>query len=197
MNLKNLIIGLVLGITFVASCIAGYLTLTYNNKNIYGNNGVLSANAQDKQAQATKEVNINDQTVISSKMTIIKRVNYTEGIPTTIEYNESPGPEVLGMDRKAAEEYFKKQGFLLSDFNSKNVIVFKDINSWPPNYYVVKGEKGSLNIYSTNNEGKLQFLKKSQYSLDSLPKADREELQKGKSFPRLEDIDNMFDELDS
>lgn len=202
MNFKKICISVLIIFAFAVSCIAGYYTLKYNNNaktNTKNNSVATDANVSAiiKQTPVTAAVSVGNNIVISEKTKIIKKYNYNMGIPTTKEDIEASGPDTLGMDRKAAEDYFNKQQFYMIDFDEKNVVLYKDINSWPPNYYVVKGEKGAVNIYYTDNNGKLKFLKKSQYTLDGLPTSDIEELEKGKSFPKLEDIDNMFDELTS
>jgi hypothetical protein len=202
MNIKKIGVGIIIIFVFISSCIAGFYTIKYyqkgsktnnitnlNNKNnLKANNGVVPVSAPGS---------IESNIVISEKTKIIKKYNYNLGIPTTKEIVETAGPDIIGMDRKSAEDYFRKQQFYISDFNDKNITLFKDINTWPPNYYVVKVENEVVNIYYTDNNGKLQFLKRTPYDIGSLPTTDLEELQKGKSFPKLEDIDSMFDELNS
>jgi hypothetical protein len=201
-NIKRFSIGILVIIFFIASCIAGFYTIKYYNKvNKVGNNTNLNAKnipkKENMQIPVNATVSTNDGVIISEKTKIIKKYNYNMGVPTTKEVVEVSGPDILGMDRKAAEDYFNKQQFYISDFNSKNVTLFKDINTWPPNYYVVKAENNAVNIYQVDDKGKLLFLKKSVYDTISLPSSDLEELQRGKSFEKLEDIENMFDELNS
>jgi hypothetical protein len=201
-NMRKLSIGILIIIVFISSCIAGFYTLKHYYK-VSSTNKITNLNdksnidSNNVKIPVSAAVSTTDDVLISEKTKIVKRYNYNMGIPTTKEVIENAGPDVLGMNRQAADNYFNKQQFYISDFSSKNVTVFKDINSWPPNYYVVKAENGVVNIYKTDGTGKLQFLKKAQYDIGGLPATDLDELEKGKAFPNLEDINNMFDELNS
>lgn len=196
MNMRKLSVTIIITFLFVCSCIGAYFTLKYNNTGAKVNVKIQSKSTP-KLIPVSAAINIDNSTVINEKTKITKKINYTMGTSTTKETVESSGPDILGMDKKAASDYFGKQQFYIVDFNAKNVTLIKDINSWPPNSYIVKGEKGVVNIYYSDFNGKVALLKKADYTLDGLPNNDRLELEKGKAFESLDEIDRMFQELTS
>lgn len=140
--------------------------------------------------------NINGDYISDSTM-IIKQLNYIAGIPIARQYTEKAGSDIVGLDKVSATEYYKKQGYLLTDFSIKRVVVKKDVRAWPPNYYVVKIENDKIKIYQTNSDSNLIFKNYYDMDINQLPDEDVNALTKGRAFESLEQINAMFDEYKS
>lgn len=194
-NIKKIAIGIMVIFIFVCSCITGYLTSQYHNKKLAKTNkdSVVKVLA----APVVKNVNFDDESVVSQNTKIIKIYNYNMGTCTKIVQNEVAGIDILGMHRSDVQEYYKKDHFTMTEFNSKEVKLVKYINAWPPNSYVVKLEEGVVNEYYIDANGKLTFLKALDVSLGDLQIGDQEDIKLGKAFKSLEEIENMVDELQS
>lgn len=181
---------LVLLVTLVASFFAGYYTtLKYASR-------VLDDNKINTKAVAqTMDTKSSDLITTSTK--ILRRDKYIKGVEYVVQTVDSPSSDILGMDMGAVEKFYKNKGYILLEFNTKQIIISKDIDSWPPNTYVVKGENDSINIYSVGSNGKLIFQKSTDLRLGDLPDQDKEEIIKGKIYENSEAIDDLIDEYKS
>lgn len=187
MNMKKLIVILSGVVIFVASTFTGYFMYQKNKPFLANQTYTTEANA----------VSFEDTTVISAKTAITKRIRYSKGLPVIIDSVEEASSENLGMDKKSAEQFYGKEGYLVVEFNSKRVILLKDIQTWPPNYYVVKEDNGVINTYFSDPEGKLSFLKASEMDIEAIPTEDQNDFKKGIAFKSLQEIEDLFEEYDS
>lgn len=193
MNIKRLAVGIIIIFLFIISSIAGYFTIKYSNSFSHGK---LGQNVDNKNNKIAQPASVNIIQLINSNTKITKRDRYTKGAGIVVETVERPGPALIGQSREGTQQYFSNQNYLLTEFSSSGVVVIKDIPTWPPNYYVVKSDNNVINIYIADNKGdKLTLVQKADLDLDNLQTEERSEIEKGKIFKSLKDIEDMIEEL--
>lgn len=147
---------------------------------------------------SAKGTTANYDNVIRPDTMIVIRNNYTKGTGFAIENVEQPGQLLLGLDKTKAEEHFKKLGYNLIEFTQDKVIVVKDIISWCPDTYVLKGDETQhINIYKVNGSGELELYEETDVRVDMLPEGDKNNILKGKTCESLERAEEIIEEYES
>jgi hypothetical protein len=187
MNMKKLLVILSASVIFTASAFTGYFMYQKSKPFLSNQTYTTEANA----------VSFENTAVISTKTVITKRIRYSKGVPIVIDSVEEASSENLGMDKKTAVAFYKKDGYLVIEFTDKRVTLLKDLPAWPPNYYVVKEADGVINTYYSDQQGKLNFLKASDLDIEAIPVDDQNDLRKGIAFKSLQEIENLFEEYES
>lgn len=163
-----------------------YATLRYSSK------------FEDEKPRVAAETTLfPTNTLVSQSTKIIKRHRYSIGMGYVKDVEEKPTPDILGMDKKSVEAYYKKSGYNLVEFTSKNVLVVKDMKLWPVGCTVVKGIDGVVAVYDVDKDGKLKFKEYTGILLENLPEQDRNDVIKGKIFEDVEEVYELLEEYDS
>lgn len=187
MLFKRRYIFIILAVSLALSFIGGYYaTLRYSSK------------FEKEKPRVTAETTLlPTNTVVSQSTRIIKRHRYSEGMPYSKDVEEKPTPDILGMDKKSVEVYYKNLGYNLVEFTSKEVLVVKDFEKWPPGCTVVKGSNGVIAIYDVDKDGNLKFKESTAILLEDLPEEDRKEVNQGKIFENVEEVYELLEEYAS
>lgn len=148
--------------------------------------------------KATAETgSLPSKTLINQSTKIVKRHRYVAGMEYNKEATENPSPDVLGMDKSAAEKYYKEEGYHIIEFTQKQVTISKDINSWPPGCIVVKTTGDVLTIYEVDDSGNLVFKDYTNILVRELPEQDKKDLSKGRIFTNMDNVLELLEEYDS
>jgi hypothetical protein len=191
---KKIVLFLVLVFTFVVSSFAGYFTaLRYANQNAKRqvDSNVVVSNV------SAETTDLPTRNVISRNTQIIKKHRYIKGMEYIKEVKEMPNEENIGMDMNLAERYYKDKGYTIIEFTPEKVILSKDIEQWPPDSYIVKGENGIIVIYKSDPSGNITKVEDTDIKLDILPLQDKEEVIKGKSYESMEQVEQLLEEYGS
>jgi hypothetical protein len=195
MFIKKFALFLILASTLVISSFAGYFTgLSYADKTIKSNfdTSPVSVAAETLEIEETPS-----KVLIGPTTEIVKKHKYVKGLEFVKEFKEKPSSEILGMDMVSAKEHYNSKGYTVIEFTSDKVIVSKDIDSWPPECYIVKGENNTITIYRSDTEGNLTKIQDAEATLDILPTQDREEVLKGKIYETMEEVETLLEEYSS
>lgn len=189
MRVSKFAIVLILTFTLIASFTGGYIVTRLYSKNEESQNVKPVAEA----ANLTS-----DQDLINSNTKIVKRLTYSKnGTSFSKESNERAGSDVLGMDKVTAQNYFKQSGFNILEFTPKLVLITKEINSWPPECFVIKGNGDFITLYEVDESGNLKLKENTDIKLENLPEEDRKELEAGKIFESLDEVYSLLEEYSS
>ncbi len=186
---KRFAVILVLTFTLIISFIGGYFATKYYNRN-----------AEDQNANATAEAAnlLSNRDLINENTQILKRMTYNKnGAMFSKELEEKPTSDILGMDKATAENYFKLRGYNLIEFTTKEVVVKKDFDSWPPGCFVIKGNNGVIAVYEVDESGNLKLKENTELKLENLPEEDRKEVELGKIFESLDEAYWLLEEYSS
>jgi hypothetical protein len=195
MKLKKHIIIIIMFFVLITSFMAVYLTLKYNNQ-ITSKDNIARAKALDNVLDNTvKNTSVDTIALINEKTQIIKTYKYKDNINK--QYIETPGPELLGLDREGARQYFKAKDFLLTEFSNKRVSLLSQSDTWAPNYYVIKSDGSLIIVYHSNEKGELKLEYKTQINPQDLPLEDRKLFEEGKAFKSIDEVNKVLEELNS
>jgi hypothetical protein len=187
MLFKRRHIFIILAISLVFSFAGGYyLTLRHSNQF-----------NKDNPRVAAETTLLPTNTVVSQSTRIIKRYRYSTGMGYIKDLEEKPTADILGMDKKSVDAYYKKLGYTLVDFTSKEVLVVKDMQLWPPGCIVVKESNGAVAVYDVDEDGNLKLKETTYILLEYLPEQDRNEVVKGKIYEDIEKVKELLEEYDS
>lgn len=176
------------------------LTLTFSFAGGYIVTRLYAKNADIESEKETAEAAnlLSNQDLINSNTEIIKRLTYSiNGATFLKELKERATSDVLGMDRVAAENYFKLKNFNMLDFTAKSVVLAKDINTWPTGCFVVMGKGEYIAIYEVDDNGSLKLRESTDIKLEYLPEEDRKEVIAGKIFESIDEAYWLLEEYSS
>jgi hypothetical protein len=186
---KKFAVILVLTLTLIISFTGGYFATKYYNKNAENQDSKLTAEAANL---------LSNHDLINENTQILKRLTYNKnGTTFTKELKEKPTSDILGMDKVTAEKYFKLRGYNLMGFTPKEVLVKKDIDSWPPGCFVIKGNNDLIAVYEVDESGNLKLKENTELKLENLPEEDRKEVESGKVFESLDEAYWLLEEYSS
>lgn len=189
MRFSKFAMALILILTLTVSFTGGYFITKLYTKN---------ADSQNEKTTAEAANLLSEHDLINSNTMIIKRLTYNKnGSTFSKELKENATSDVLGMDRINAEKYFKQKDFNLIEFTSKSVILAKDIDSWPPGCFVIKGNGEYIAIYEVDEKGALKLKENTDIKLEYLPEEDRKEVNSGKMFETIDEAYWLLEEYSS
>lgn len=189
MRQKIFVVILVSTLMLIISFTGGYFITKYYSK--YAKN----LDGKDT-AEAANLLSTND--LINDNTAILKRMTYNKnGAIFSKELNEKPTGDILGMDKVTAEKYFKLKGYNLIEFTLKEVVIEKNINTWPPGCFVIKGNNDIVAVYEVDESGNLKLKENTELKLENLPEEDRKELESGKIFETLDEAYWLLEEYSS
>lgn len=189
MRVSKFALVLILIFTLTASFTGGYFITKLYTKN---------EESQDEKATAEAANLLSSNDLINSNTEIVKRLTYNKnGTTFSKELKEKATSDVLGMDKISAEKYYKLKGFNLIDFKPKSVIIAKDMDSWPPGCFVIKGNGDYIAVYEVDESGNLKLKEKTDIKLENLPEEDREEVIAGKIFETIDEAYWLLGEYSS
>jgi hypothetical protein len=191
---KKVAIFLVLLSSLVVTSLAGYFTGLRYSDNIAKKE--VTAKGVEVSAESV-ELPKPPSVAIGTSTEIIKKHRYIKGLEYIKEINEKPGSEVLGMDMKIAETYYKDRGYVIVEFTKEKVVLSKDIESWAPETYIAKSDGEIMSIYRSDVNGELTKLQETDITLDLLPEHDRQEVIRGKTYETIEEVESLVEEYGS
>jgi hypothetical protein len=186
---KRFAVILVLTFTLIISFIGGYFATKYYNRN---------ADNQNENTTAEAANLLSNHELINQNTLILKKLTYNKnGAMFSKELEEKPTSDILGMDKATAEKYFKLRGYNLTEFTAKEIVVKKDIDSWPPGCFVIKGNNDLIAVYEVDESGNLKLKENTEIKLENLPEEDRKEVELGKVFESLDEAYWLLEEYSS
>lgn len=186
---KKFTVILILTFTLIISFIGGYFATKYFNKSTENQDAKLTAEAANL---------LSNNDLINENTQILKRLTYNKnGTTFSKELKETPTSDILGMDKVTAEKYFKLRGYNLIEFTLKEVLVEKDIDTWPPGCFVIKGNNDLIAVYEVDESGNLKLKENTELKLENLPEEDRKEVELGKVFESLDEAYWLLEEYSS
>ena len=186
---KKYAVILVLAFTLIIVFSGGYIITQLYSKN---------AENQNKSETAEAANFLSNKDLINENTQILKRLTYNKnGTTFSKESKEKASSDILGMDKLTAEKYFKLRGYNLMEFTLKSLIIAKDIDSWPPGCFVIKGSNDIIAVYEVDNLGNLKLKENTDLRLENLPEEDRKELESGKIFESLDEAYWLIEEYSS
>lgn len=186
---KKFAVILALVITLIVSFSGGYIITQLYTKNVEN---------QNKGATAEAANLLSNEDLINENTQILKRLTYNiNGTTFSKELNEKASSDILGMDKLTAEKYFKLRGYNIIEFTLKSLIITKDIDSWPPGCFVIKGSNDIIAVYEVDTSGNLKLKENTDLRLENLPEEDRKELESGKIFETLDEAYWLIEEYSS
>ncbi len=189
MRSSKLVVALVLILTLTLSFAGGYIVTRLYSQN---------SDIQDKKETAEAAKLLSTKDLVNSNTEIIKKLRYNiNGTTFLKELKEKATSDVLGMDRIAAENYFKLKDYNMLEFTSQSVVLAKDINSWPTGCFVVKANGEYIAIYEVDDKGKLILKESTDIKLEYLPEEDRSEVIAGKIFETIDEAYWLLEEYSS
>ncbi|MDF2672661.1 MAG: hypothetical protein K0R09_926 [Clostridiales bacterium] len=186
---KKFAVILVLTFTLIISFSGGYIITQLYSKNVENQNRDVTAEAANL---------LSNEDLINENTQILKRLTYNKnGTTFSKEINEKVTSDILGMDKITTEKYFKLRGYNLIEFSLKSLIITKDIDSWPPGCFVIKGSNDIIAVYEVDDSGNLKLKENTDLKLENLPEEDRKELETGKIFESLDEAYWLIEEYSS
>ncbi|MFL0194398.1 hypothetical protein ACJDU8_02230 [Clostridium sp. WILCCON 0269] len=102
----------------------------------------------------TVKTNSNVNMCVSDEAELIFKIKYDKSGDYQVEKEES-AKELSGKSKSEVEDMYKDVGYKIQTFNSKEIILTKEVDKYAPNKYVL-GIKGDvIAIYKTDKEGNM------------------------------------------
>lgn len=196
MSVRKAAYVLVLITTIGASYAAGYFT----SKRFIDDKIKKTAGSNETVNTATYMQNQKPVETIKNTTKIKQKITYSKGNTIVITTETNASNDIIGLNKDQAEKHFKQEGLIMVNFSDKEVVVTKDeTDKWPPNYYIVKENKGLLTVYKSDENGNLKESPYETYDIkiNDLMQSDKEVLTKGMLFENIEDVDGLVNDLSS
>lgn len=189
--LKKLGLTVTLVVLFAASFFTGYYIIEKNM-------GKIEKKTVNAETLSTVNEENGLQDLVGESTEIIKINNYNKGITFTEETKEKADSNILGMNKKQLENYFKNKGYSLTEFTKDEVKITKDFDTWCPDKFIVKDIDGKeIGVYKSDDSGNITLKDKTGIKLDKLPNEDKSEILKGKTLKTQDDVDGLLEDYSS
>lgn len=196
MSVRKAAYVLVLITTIGASYAAGYFT----SERFIDDKIKKTAGSNETVNTATYLQNQKPVETIKNTTKIKQKITYSKGNTIVITTETNASNDIIGLNKDQAEKHFKQEGLIMVNFSDKEIVVTKDeTDKWPPNYYIVKENKGLLTVYKSDENGNLKENPYETYDIkiNDLMQSDKEVLTKGMLFENIEDVDGLVNDLSS
>ncbi|WP_099187750.1 hypothetical protein [Tepidibacter mesophilus] len=154
--------------------------------------------AEEEKKIEVKAINKKDE-VLVDKGAVIKittKYNKCEHVETT----ENPvSKDVIGLSELEFKEYMKKKysKFKLLSFNSKEINLLKEIDSYCDKHYEIGEDNGYIVIYKYDEKGNKNVVEKTEFSISALPSIDQEQIKSGLILNSLEELNERLEDFGS
>lgn len=148
-----------------------------------------------------EEKNIQDKILVDSSETkitpntkIIEKVYYTECNHLIVK-DEKPDKEFINLN----EEEFKTKmaGYDIQKFTTEEVIIYKEIDDFCNEHYLIKDDEGHLGIYQLDKNDKMKdLLELTEIPTDFLPEEDKEKIKNGLRVDTKEELSKIIEDFE-
>lgn len=161
---------------------------------IFGGVNAMLLSDQTLDDQESVEAMAEDNQVLSANADVKWEYYYIKCFHT--EYIETKAEK--DMIGKTGKEIATLYGAQLVVFKPNKIVLRKEINYYCPNHYILKKDGDKISVYKTKSgSSDLELIKKTGFSFDSLNDNLKTEVENGKVFDTLEDIEYFLEDLDT
>ncbi len=148
-----------------------------------------------------EEKNIQDKILVDSSETkitpntkITEKIYYTECNHLIVK-DEKPNEEFINLN----EEEFKTKmaGYDIQKFTTEEVIIYKKIDDFCNEHYLIKDDEGHLGIYKLDKNEKVKDLfELTEIPTDFLPEEDKEKIKNGLRVDTKEELSKIIEDFE-
>lgn len=199
-NVKKIILGTL--IFCIGLGVFTGLFISWSNSNNKNEKGT-TLESQNTEVSTKSTVSMNKSYMnpklnsIGPATKIIKKQIYTAGEPYEKIQEEKSTEDIIGMDKELFEEYAKKKGYVVEEFNGSKVVISEKINKWPKGLYVLKAINEHIAIYKVDESGNLSNPQVTEVVLNQVSEIEKPILIKGKVYNSLDTAEETIAEYDS
>lgn len=135
---------------------------------------------------------------IDKKTQLVYKTFYTQ-CEHTIEENEKPSTQLIGLNKDGLEEYLKKDqsDWEVESFSKEEVILRKQINKVCSDHYLVSVNKGYITVYKYYENSNKKLVDQTDIPINILPVVDQEKLLKGILLETMEEVNQLLEDYSS
>ena len=102
--------------------------------------------------------------------------------------------EIVNLNQEELEAKYKD--YTIKRFSVENVILYKEIDSYCENHFVLKESEGVIAIYKINNLGEEELMDLTDVSVQYLSETDKLNLQDGIKIYGIENLDKALEDFE-
>lgn len=196
--MKRWIIFIMMSLIFLASIGIGYFYLNTRTD-------------QKKESRVTNNSNYRienkfENETVSTKSDIEERISPNAHITRTIFYNgcghefietEVAQSQYINMTEEEFKKAMQKENFILENFSSLEIMVYKQSDGICPEHYVIGEDNGFINIYKIDENGETKLYDVTNIYLEYLPEEEKEKIKNKIELLGREELNLFLENLDS
>ena len=201
--MKRLFISIIIIVFFV--CIGFFIGKIFftrdkdkNETEYIANKNQINNNVLNKQINSSNNKTEIETFFFEPKVSINTKIietTYYNKCNHQIDYTIKDIEKYVNMTKEDMQKEFKD--WEIKEFDSDNVILYKEEDDFCNEHFLVKDEEGFVTIYTIDNEGKvLELLDKTEIATKYLATVDQDNLKKGMTIYTKQNLNKLIEDFE-
>lgn len=186
-------------IVATAVIITGYFAGKYLHYKV--NSGTKNSILNNNLIAKREEINTGEKILVDSTKTgitpntkIIEKVYYKECNHLVIKEGKA-NEELVNLSEEELKE--KKPEYEIQKFTPEEVVIFKEVQDFCNEHYLIKDDEGYLGIYQLDKNGNVKDLfQLTEIPTDFLPEEDKEKIKNGLRVDTKEELSKIVEDFE-
>lgn len=147
-------------------------------------------NDDNKPDETLKEVNEESEIVLNTQYLKTGKIDTKKvKIPIT----------VVGASLNEFKAYIESNysDWIIKSISTKSASLFKQVNGYNPNYFIIQNEDGYIAVYKINEAGEKELYEATDISISTLSEMDKKKLDEGITAKSLEELYKIMEDYSS
>ena len=164
-----------------------------DEKKLLSDVNTIEENIIDDQENETiiETVTTDEKTTPSTILTLEK---YYQECGHTIVTNDTIPEEAVNLTEEEVRD--KYADWQLEEFSQEEVVLYKELDSFCGEHYLLTEKDGFINIYTVDENGMVTFQEKTDLSVDYLPETDRITLKNGLMVYGTDELNKLLEDFE-